>query len=169
LDFCNKYHHAPNRRASLPLFIKKLHEKGQNVRQSSRVLTPQQAAWDQLLADLHDGKGQKDRTVPIPYAILDELKDQIRRVHNLHQKDLQADYHGTFMFGAFEKKSASAAKEFIWQWLFPAKALTLVPETDERKRYHLHPTHVQKACPNQIAAGELPPGTSTGLLDCGTE
>ncbi len=49
------------------------------------------------------------------------------------------------MFEAFERKSPRASKEFIWQWLFPAKALTVVPETDERKRYHLHPTHVQKA------------------------
>lgn len=101
--------------------------------------------FDAMILTVHDGKGQKDRTVPIPQAILDELRTQVDRVHNLHQLDLKSGYHGTFMFGAFEKKSPTAAKEFIWQWLFPAKSLTVVPETDERKRYHLHPTHVQKA------------------------
>jgi len=76
---------------------------------------------------------------------LNELKNQIDRVYNLHKKDLESGYDGTFMFSAFEKKSPNASKEFIWQWLFPAKALTVVPETDARKRYHLHSTHVQKA------------------------
>ena len=66
-------------------------------------------------------------------------------MHDLHSQDLAVGYHGAFMFGAFGRKSPNASKEFIWQWLFPAKALTVVPETDERKRYHLHPTHVQKA------------------------
>ena len=83
--------------------------------------------------------------MPIPELILDELKSHIARVHHLHEKDTASGYHGAFMFDAYERKSPNAAKEFIWQWLFPAKALTVVPETDERKRYHLHPSHVQKA------------------------
>ena len=98
--------------------------------------------FDAMILTVHDGKGQKDRTVPLPASILDELRAQVGRVHNLHEIDLRSGYHGTFMFGAFEKKSPNAAKEFIWQWLFPAKSLTVVPETDERKRYHLHPSHV---------------------------
>ena len=101
--------------------------------------------FDTMILTIHDGKGQKDRTVPLPEAILHELKNQIDRVYNLHKKDLESGYNGVFMFAAFEKKSPNASKEFIWQWLFPAKALTVVPETDERKRYHLHSTHVQKA------------------------
>jgi len=48
------------------------------------------------------------------------------------------------MFNAFEKKSPSASKDFIWQWIFPAKSLTIIPETNERKRYHLQ-RHMQKS------------------------
>jgi len=101
--------------------------------------------FDAMILTIHDGKGQKDRTVPLPELILDELKIHIDRVYNLHKKDLESAYDGTFMFSAFERKSPNASKEFIWQWLFPAKAITVVPETDARKRYHLHSTHVQKA------------------------
>jgi site-specific recombinase XerD len=32
-----------------------------------------------------------------------------------------------------------------WQWFFPAKQLTYVEKTRERRRYHLHETHVQQA------------------------
>lgn len=101
--------------------------------------------FDTMILTVHDGKGLKDRTVPIPYTVLDDLKEQIRRVQNLHKKDLAASYQGTFLFGALEKKYVNAAREFIWQWLFPAKELTVIPDTDERRRFHLHATHVQKA------------------------
>jgi len=111
--------------------------------------------FDAMILTVHDGKGQKDRTVPMPEAILDELKSHIDRVYNLHQNDLKSGYDGAFMFGAFESKSPRASKEFIWQWLFPAKAVTVVPETDERKRYHLHPTHVQKAIRKGVSKAKI--------------
>ena len=101
--------------------------------------------FDAMVLTVHDGKGQKDRTMPMPELILDELKSHIAHVHHLHEKDVASGYHGAFMFDAYERKSPNAAVEFTWQWLFPDKALTVVPETDERKRYHLHPSHVQKA------------------------
>ena len=37
LDFCNKYHHTPTLRSSLPLFIRKLHEKNQTSRQQKQA------------------------------------------------------------------------------------------------------------------------------------
>lgn len=111
--------------------------------------------FDAMILTVHDGKGQEDRTVPLPASILEELKDQVDRVHTLHESDLNSGYSGTFMFGAIEKKYPKAPKEFIWQWLFPAKALTVVPETDERKRYHLHPSHVQKAIKKAVYKAKI--------------
>jgi len=108
-------------------------------------LRVQDLNFDTMILTVHDGKGQKNRTVPLPAALADELKTHLDRVHNLHGMDLESGYDGTFMFGAFERESPRAAKEFVWQWLFPAKAMTVIPETGERRRYHLHPTHVQKA------------------------
>ena len=60
--------------------------------------------FDAMILTVHDGKGQKDRTVPIPEAVLYELKNQIDKVHNLHQKDIDSGYDGTFLFNALEKK-----------------------------------------------------------------
>ena len=101
--------------------------------------------FDTMILTVHDGKGQKDRTVPIPHAITDDLEKHIDRVYHLHQKDIASGFDGTFLFSAFEKKYPGASREFIWQWLFPAKSLTIVAETNQRRRYHLHPSHVQKA------------------------
>lgn len=37
---------------------------------------------------LHDGKGKKDRTVPLPQSSLPELKAQRERVMELHDQDM---------------------------------------------------------------------------------
>ena len=59
------------------------------------------------------------------------------------------------MFDSIEKKYKNAAKEFIWQWFFPGKTLTFVPETKEYRRYHLHETHVQKAIKRAVNKAKL--------------
>lgn len=101
--------------------------------------------FDAAILTIHDGKGQKDRTVPIPSVLQQELKDQLQKVKQLHRKDLEKGYGGVFLVNAIEKKYKNAGCEFIWQWLFAAKQLTKDPESGKMKRYHLHPTHIQKA------------------------
>ena len=91
------------------------------------------------------GKGKKDRTVPLPETIRNDLKTQINRVIALHDTDLKDGYSGVFLPDRIEKKYTGAPKELIWQWFFPARELTFVSETNEYRRYHLHETHVQKA------------------------
>jgi integrase len=94
---------------------------------------------------VHDGKGKKDRTVPLPETILPELREHLESLKALHQLDLDRNYAGVFLIYALEKKYRKASKEFIWQWFFPAKNLTRIPETGEYRRYYLHETHVQRA------------------------
>ena len=101
--------------------------------------------YDAGILTVHDGKGKKDRTVPLPESVLSELKAHLERVKNLNQKDLARNYDGAFMFNLMEKKYKNCAKELIWQWFFPAKQLTTVLDTNELKRYHLHESHVQAA------------------------
>ena len=100
--------------------------------------------FDAGLLTVH-GKGKKDRTVPLPETIRNDLKGQINRVIALHDTDLKDGYSGVFMPDRLEKKYQNAPKELIWQWFFPARELTFVSEANEYRRYHLHETHVQKA------------------------
>lgn len=44
------------------------------------------------LLTIHDGKGQKDRTVPILETQMDELKEQLGRVITLHEQDCRTGY-----------------------------------------------------------------------------
>jgi len=101
------------------------------------------------------GKGDKDRTVPIPRKIVPELTAQLDAVKKLHDEDLSAGYAGVFLDDSLEKKYPSACKDFIWQWFFSQQSLTFVEVTKERRRYHLHETHVQLALYEAVRKAKL--------------
>jgi len=102
------------------------------------------------------GKGKKDRTVPIPEAILLELKKQINAVGELHDRDIAAGYDGVFLDDAVERKYPKAPKEFLHQWFFPQKNLTLVAETGQRRRWHLHESELQEALYPAVRKAKIP-------------
>ena len=111
--------------------------------------------FDTGLVTIH-GKGQKVRTVPLPEKIIPEVQARIISLKKLHERDLARKYSGVFLLNALERKYRNAAKEFVWQWFFPAKNLTKLPETGEYRRYHLHETHVQKAIRAAVGKTAIP-------------
>lgn len=90
--------------------------------------------FDAGILTLHDGKGKKDRTVPLPQSILPDLQAQLERVRKLHDQDSAAGYAGVFLDGLREKKYPAAPRELGWQGCLPAKPLTLVPVQGEYRR-----------------------------------
>jgi site-specific recombinase XerD len=112
--------------------------------------------FDTGILTVHDGKGKKDRTVPLPEKIIPELKDHLEFVISLHQEDLKSGYAGAFLPNRIEKKYKNAARELVWQWFFPAKTLTFVAEKNEFRRYYLHKTHVQKAIKRAVNTANIP-------------
>ncbi len=111
---------------------------------------------DDAVLTIHDGKGKKDRTVPLPKSLIPDLKAHMEKVVNLHEKDLAAGYAGVFMPGALDRKWKSAAREFVWQWFFPARTLTLIPQENERRRYHMHESELQKALRAAVRKAKIP-------------
>jgi len=101
--------------------------------------------FDAGILTVHNSKGKINRTVPIPKKIRSDLETHLEYIAALHENDLNNGFAGTFLFGQLEKKYKNCAKEFIWQWFFPAKRLTTIPEIGEKRRYHLHERHVQRA------------------------
>jgi integrase len=111
--------------------------------------------FDAGILTVHDGKGQKDRTVPFPQTILPELRTHLESLKDLHQRDLNRGYAGVFLVNALERKYKNAAKEFIWQWFFPAIQLSFESNTGEYRRYHLHETHLQKAIKQAVGKARI--------------
>jgi len=59
--------------------------------------------FDAGVLTVHDGKGKKDRTVPLPETLRPELQAHLERIKKLHQKDLKDGYSGVFMMNQLEK------------------------------------------------------------------
>jgi hypothetical protein len=52
--------------------------------------------FDAGILTVHDGKGQKDRTVPLPEKIMPELGAHLESLKMLHQRDLDRNHAGCF-------------------------------------------------------------------------
>ena len=104
---------------------------------------------------VHDGKGKKDRSIPLPETVIPEIRNQFDVAADLHEKDLNAGYAGAFLTGRLDKKYKNAAKELAWQWVFPGLSLTTVKDTGEKKRYHIHESHVQRAIRDAVQKAKL--------------
>ena len=58
--------------------------------------------FDAGVLTVHDGKGQKDRTVPLPDSILPELRRHLESLKDLHRRNLARGYAGVFLVNALE-------------------------------------------------------------------
>jgi integron integrase len=94
---------------------------------------------------VRDGKGEKDRITPLPETILSNLKRQIEKVRLLHEEDLAANCGEVHLPYALETKYPNAARELIWQYVFPAPKRSLDPRSGKERRHHLDPSGLQRS------------------------
>ncbi len=86
-----------------------------------------------------DSKSLKDRTVPLPIKLKQQLLAQIETVTQLHEKDTQDGYGTVFLPFALERKFPKAKFETKWQYLFPMRNLSKDPRSGETRRHHILP------------------------------
>jgi len=94
---------------------------------------------------VRDGKGGKDRMVPLPEKCRTALTAHIEKTLKLHQEDLSQGFGEVFLPDALARKYPSAAKEPGWQYVFPSGKLSADPRSKVIRRHHLHESSVQKA------------------------
>jgi integron integrase len=94
---------------------------------------------------VRDGKGAKDRYTVLPEAILPILRERLEQVRLIHQEDLTQGYGAVHLPGALERKYPGAAREWGWQYVFPARDLSADPRTNQTRRHHLDEATVNKA------------------------
>jgi integron integrase len=101
--------------------------------------------FDRSQITVKRGKGQKDRVTPLPSAVVDALRRHLEMVRQLHQTDLAPGGGRVMLPDALDKKYPSAAKEWGWQFVFPASRICRDPRWGPPTRFHLHESAVQKA------------------------
>jgi integron integrase len=85
-----------------------------------------------------DSKSLKDRTIPLPQKLKQQLQVQVEKVTDIHKKDMEDGFGSVYMPYAFERKYPKARFETKWQFLFPMRNIAIDPRTKIQRRHHLH-------------------------------
>jgi integron integrase len=100
---------------------------------------------------VRDGKGAKDRYTVLAESVLPTLREHLERVRLTHQEDLRGGHGAVYLPGALDRKYPGAAREWGWQYVFPARDLSTDPRTGIVRRHHIDEAGVQHAIKAAVA------------------
>jgi integron integrase len=93
---------------------------------------------------VRDGKGGKDRSVMLPESARAGLEQHFERLRVLWEQDRAAEVDGVWLPDALERKYPNAGKEWGWQWVFPAKGISVDPRSGRSRRHHVSDNTLHK-------------------------
>lgn len=109
---------------------------------------------DQIL--IREGKGKKDRFVPLAFSLRAELKRQRRSVEELYRADLKNGGGWARLPGALHRKNPQAGNSLLWQFLFPSSRESHDPATERRGRWHIHESALQRQVHEAVRSAGIP-------------
>ena len=102
-----------------------------------------------------DSKSLKDRTLPLPLKIKEELKVQVEKVKELHKKDLEDGFGSVYIPYALERKFPKAKLETKWQYIFPMNKISKDPRTGEQRRHHILDVTLSRNIKNAVEKSNI--------------
>ena len=90
---------------------------------------------ERLALRIRAGKGAKDRVTMLPETLAGPLADHLKRVRRQHERDLSRGAGFVELPFALSEKYPNAAREWGWQWVFPATRHYLHRETGEATHF----------------------------------
>ena len=92
-----------------------------------------------------NGKGAKDRATLFPEKIQPLMKDHLEKIKVMHDYDLKNGFGEVYLPYALERKYKNAAKEWKWQYVFPASKISTDPRSGIKRRHHFDESVLRKA------------------------
>ena len=99
---------------------------------------------------VRSGKGDKDRPTILPASVKESLLKHLEWVRARYKSDLESGFDGVSLPYALQRKYPNAAREWGWQWVFPASRLYVDRVTGAKKKHHLHESVLQKAVKDAV-------------------
>ena len=78
-------------------------------------------------------------------GVIPALREHLASVRLTHQEDLAAGYGAVYLPGALDRKYPKAAREWGWQYVFPARDLSCDPRSGVTRRHNLDEATINKA------------------------
>ena len=94
---------------------------------------------------VRDTKGDRDRVTMLPQSIQELLQAHLLQVKQLHGDDLNQGYGEVYLPYALDRKYPKAGREWIWQYVFPAKQRSVDPRSGIVRRHHLEEGYLQRS------------------------
>jgi integron integrase len=110
------------------------------------------------------GKGDKDRTTMLPTVAEADLARHLGTVRDQHERDLATGAGWVELPTALARKYPHAARQWVWQWVFPATRIYVDRATGQRRRHHLHETVLQREVKRAVWQAGIPKRASPHTL-----
>jgi len=81
----------------------------------------------------------------LPASLIPLLQNHLRRVKGFHEQDLAEGHGAVYLPYALERKYPGAARDWSWQYFFPARDVSTDPRNGVARRHHVDPAVVNKA------------------------
>jgi integron integrase len=128
---------------------------------------------------VRNGKGGKDRVVPLSEKLIEPLQAHLREVRALFEQDmLDEGVAGVYLPAALARRHKNAGRDWRWQWLWPSRKISTDPRGGLRRRHHVLPNAYQRAVyeagkravpAKRITSHVLRHSFATHLLDDGVD
>ena len=105
---------------------------------------------------VRDGKGKKDRSTMLPEQLKPLLQAHLKRVRIIHQQDLNKGFGEVYLPYALARKYPNAAKEWIWQYIFPSERISKDPRSARMRRHHINESSLQRAIRKAVRKADIP-------------
>jgi integron integrase len=132
------------------LVVKLLYGSGLRLLEGLR-LRVQDLDLEMKQVTVRDGKGAKDRYTTLAEALIPVLREHLEKVRLIHQEDLKLGFGAVYLPGALERKYPNAAREWRWQYVFPARDLSKDPRSGVMRRHHLDEATIHRAIKTAVA------------------
>ena len=108
-----------------------------------------------LRITVRDGKGGKDRITMLPVNFAKPLERHLQKIKAQHEQDLEDGFGSVYLADALERKYPNAAREWMWQYVFPSPRLSIDPRTGIRRRHHVEESSLQLAIKRAVRASGI--------------
>jgi integron integrase len=108
-----------------------------------------------LRVTVRDGKGGKDRITMLPVNAAKPLERHLQKVKAQHEQDLEDGFGGVYLPDALEHKYPNAAREWMWQYVFPSSRLSIDTRSGVRRRHHVEESSLQLGIKRAVRASGI--------------
>ena len=136
------------------LLVKTLYGTGMRLMELAR-LRVKDIDFSSNLIFIRSGKGDKDRTTILPELIKNDLQIHLEKVKSTHEKDIRSGFGEVFLPNSLSLKYPNAAKDWIWQYVFPSSKLSVDPRSGKIRRHHITPNGIQKIVAKAVKSADI--------------